>query len=114
MSIARYENIDVNTIANGTDNFGQQTTTTSLWFQTRALVKSVKNSLNINKDERVYTDLVNFKVNYTPNTLEMVNNQNLYSITYRQKAWRIDSAVEGDDRMSVTFYCYRNDPVVPV
>jgi hypothetical protein len=114
MAITRFENISVNRVTNGIDTFGQQTTTTTLWFQTRALVHSVKNSLNINKDERIYTDLVNFKVNYTPNTKEIVDNQNLYSILWRSRAWRIDSAVEGDDRMSVTFYCYRNDPVVPV
>jgi hypothetical protein len=114
MAIARFENIDVNRVTNGTDSFGQQTTSTALWFQTRALIHSVRNSLNINKDERTYTDVVNLKVNYTPNTREMVDNQNLYSIVWRNRAWRIDGAVEADDRMSVTFYCYRNDPVVPV
>lgn len=114
MSITRFENIDVNRVTNGIDSFGQQTTSTALWFKTRALVHSVKNSLNITKDERIYTDLVNFKVNYTPNSKEMIDNQNLYSILWRSRAWRIDSAVEADDRMSVTFYCYRNDPVVPV
>lgn len=114
MAIARFENISVNRVTNGIDSFGQQTTSTALWFQTRALIHSVRNSLNINKDERIYTDVVNVKVNYTPNTKEMVDNQNLYSIVWRNRAWRIDGAVESDDRMSVTFYCYRNDPVVPV
>jgi hypothetical protein len=114
MGIARFENIEVNNVTNGVDSFGQQTTSTALWFRTRAVVHSVRNSLNINPTDRVYTDLVNFKLNYTPNTKEMVDNQNLYSILWRTKAWRIDSAVEADDRMTVTFYCYRNDPVVPV
>jgi len=114
MAIARYENLSVNRVVNSIDAYGQQTTTTTLWFQTRALIHSVKNSLNINVNDRVYTDLVNFKLNYTPNVKEIVDNQNLYSITWRDRAWRIDSAVEADDRMTTTLYCYRNDPVVPV
>ena len=114
MAITRYENIDVNTVTNGIDSFGQQTTIITLIYKTRALVHSVKNSLNITKDERIYTDLVNFKINYTPNSKDIVDNQNLYSITWRDKAWRIDSAVETDDRMNVILYCYRNDPIVPV
>jgi len=114
MAITRYENIEIKNVSNGVDSFGQQTTSTAIWFKTRAVVHSVRNSLNINPEDRVYSDLVNFKLNYTPNTKEMVDNQNLYSIVWRDKAWRIESAVEADDRMSVTFNCYRNDPVVPV
>ena len=114
MGIARFENISVNRVVNSVDTYGQQTTSTSLWFETRAVVHSVKNSLNINVNDRVYTDLVNFKLNYTPNVKEIVDNQNLCSITWRNRAWRIDSAVEADDRMTTTLFCYRNDPVVPV
>lgn len=114
MAITRYEQIEINRVTNSVDEIGQYTTTITPWFATRALVHAVKNSLNINIEERVYTDLVNFKINYTPNAQNIVDNQPLYSITWRDKDWRIDSALEADDRMSVTFYCYRNDPVVPV
>lgn len=114
MAITRYEQIEINRVTNSVDEIGQYTTTITPWFATRALVHSVKNSLNINKEERVYTDLANFKINFTPNTQSIVDNQPLYSITWRNHDWRIDSAVEADDRMSVTLYCYRNDPIVPV
>jgi hypothetical protein len=45
---------------------------------------------------------------------EIVDNQNLYSITWRGKDWRIDSARETDDRMNIIFLCYRSDPVTAV
>lgn len=114
MGIARFENIDVNNVTNGKDTFGQYTTTITKWFTTRAKVHSVKNSLNITTNDRVYTDLINFTLNYTPNIKEVVNNQNLYSITWRGFDWRINSTTEADDRMSIVLYCYRNDPVTPV
>jgi hypothetical protein len=44
----------------------------------------------------------------------IVDNQNLYSITWRGKDWRIDNVRESDDRMNVTFMCYRSDPVTAV
>ena len=114
MGIARFENVNINSVTNGKDSFGQQTTTVTKWFTTRAKVHAVKNSLNINTNERVYTDLTDFTFNYTPNLKTVVDNQNLYSITWKNFDWRITSAVETDDRMNVILYCYRNDPIVPV
>lgn len=114
MAITRYENLTVNSLSFTTDSYGQQVTTQTTWFQTRGLVKSVKNSLNITKDDRVYNDLVNITLNYTPNTKQIVDSQNLYSIHWRDADWRITNALETDDRMNVILMCYRNDPVVSV
>jgi hypothetical protein len=114
MAIARYENITVNNVTNSVDDIGQYTTTITPWFQTRARVQDVHNALQITANERVYTDLVKLIVNYTPNTRTMVDNQPLYSITYRNQDWRITDCYESNDRMNVTFLCYRNDPIVPV
>lgn len=114
MAIARYENITVNRVTNSTDDFGQQNTTITKWFDTRARVMDVHNNLNITSDTRFYTDLVKLVLNYTPNTREIVNNQNLYSIYWRGFDWRIQDCFETNDRMNVTFTCYRNDPSVPV
>jgi hypothetical protein len=114
MGIKRYENIVVNTVTNGTDTLGEYTTTIAKWFDTRALVSDVANSLRISERYRVYSDLVNLTLNYTPNTKEIVNNQNLYSITWRGFDWRITDVREANDRMTVTLMCYRNDPDTPV
>lgn len=114
MAIARYENISVNNVVNSVDSMGQQTTTITPWFPTRAKVEDVKAGMQITKDNRIYNELVKFTLQYTPNTLNMVNNQNLYSIGYRNADWRIEDCIEANDRMSITFMCYRNKPVVPV
>jgi hypothetical protein len=114
MAIARYENIQVNNVTNSVDDIGQYTTTISPWFKTRARVQDVHNALQITANERIYTDLVKLVVNYTPYTRKMVDFQQLYSITYRNQDWRITDCYESNDRMNVTFLCYRNDPVVPV
>lgn len=114
MSITRYENIVVNNVTNGINSFGEYTTTISEAFKTRALVADVANSLRISEKYRVYSDLVNLTLNYTPNTRHMVDNQNLYSIIWRGYDWRISDIRESNDRMKVTFLCYRNDPDTPV
>jgi hypothetical protein len=114
MAIARYENITVNRVSNSTDSYGQQKTTITKWFDTRARIADVHNNTQITKDTRFYTDYVKLTVNYTPNTREMVDNQDLYSIKYRNNDWRISDCFETNDRMNVTFMCYRNDPTVPV
>jgi len=114
MAIARYENITVNRVSNSVDSYGQQTTSLSKWFDTRARVQDVHNNTQITKETRFYTDYVKLTVNYTPNTREMVDNQDLYAIHYRNQEWRITDCFETNDRMNVTFMCYRNDPVVPV
>ena len=114
MTIARYENFTINNLTFGTDSFGDYTTTITKWFDTRGRVKDVRNGVQITKDERIYTDLTTFTVNYTPNTREIVDNQNLYSITWRGNDWRITDCLETNDRMNVIFMCYRNDPTTPV
>ena len=114
MAIARFEQITVNNLAFAKSSFGEQTTAQTTWFKTRARVHSVANSLKISEKYRLYQDVVNFTLNYTPNTREMVRNQNLYSITYNGFDWRIDNIRESDDRMMVVIIAYRNDPVTAV
>jgi hypothetical protein len=114
MAIARFENINVNRLTFGKSSFGEQTTTIALWFATRAKVHSVTNSVRIADRYRVYADVVNFTLNYTPNTKEVVDNQNLYSINWKNFDWRIDSIRETDDRMKVVLTCVRNDPATAV
>ncbi|MEY3156894.1 MAG: hypothetical protein RL257_914 [Actinomycetota bacterium] len=110
MSIARYENIRVNSLTFGKSTFGEQTTTSTKWFDTRAQVSDVASSVQISEKYRLYQDLTNFKLNYTPNTRTMAINQNLYSLTWRNQEWRITDAKESNDRQWITFMCYRNDP----
>lgn len=114
MSIVRYENITINNVENSVDEFGQYTTTITPWFGTRALVSDVNNSVRIADRYRVYQDLVNLTVNYTPNMKTIVDAQDLYSITWRGQEWRITDVRESNDRMKVTFLCYFNQPDTPV
>lgn len=114
MAIARYENIVVNNVVNAIDDYGQYTTTLTKWFDTRGRIADVANSLRISDRYRVYQDLVNITLNYTPNTRLMVENQNLYAINWRGNDWRITDIRESNDRMKVTFLCYRNDPATTV
>jgi hypothetical protein len=114
MAIKRYENVDVNDLTFGTNAYGDYTTTITKKFTTRPLVSEVKNSLAITERYRVYQDLIQFTMNYTPWMQDVVINQNLYSITWRAKDWRITDVIEANDRMSVTLMCYRSDPVTKV
>lgn len=114
MAIKRYENVDVNDLSFTTDEFGANTTTITKKFTTRPLVSDVRNSLAITERYRVYQDLIQFTFNYTPWLKDIVDNQNLYSITWRGKDWRITDCLESNDRMSVTLMCYRNDPATAV
>jgi hypothetical protein len=114
MAIARFENIAVNNLTFGSSPFGEQSTTITKWFDTRARVHSVSNHVRIAEKYRVYADVVEFTLNYTPNTKTMVDNQNAYSITWKNHDWRIDNIRESDDRMTVKMFCVRNDPVVAV
>jgi CRISPR/Cas system-associated endonuclease/helicase Cas3 len=114
MSIKRYENIDINNLTFGESNFGEQSTTEAKWFGTRALVGDVANSVKIADKYRLYQDLVNFTLNYTPNMKTIVDNQQSYSIKWRNHSWRITDARESNDRMRVTFMCYRSDPSTAV
>jgi len=112
--VKRYENIAVNTLSFGKSDFGEQSTTQTLWFRTRALVHSVANNVRIADKYRVYSDVVQMTVNYTPNIKTIVDNQNAYSITWRGFDWRIDNVRESDDRQSAMMMCVRNDPVTAV
>lgn len=114
MAIARFENLSINNLTFGQSTFGEQSTTQTLWFTTRGRVHAVANSVKITDKYRVYSDVVEFTLNYTPNTRTIIDSQNLYSITWRGFDWRIDNVREADDRMSVRFLCVRNDPVVAV
>lgn len=114
MAIKRYENVDVNNLTFTTDTYGQGTTVITKKFTTRPLVSDVKNSLAITERYRIYQDLIQFTFNYTPWLVDIVNNQNLYSITWRNKDWRITDCLESNDRMSVTLMCYRSDPATAV
>lgn len=114
MGIARYENVDVNTVSNGIDEIGQYTTTITKWFTTRAVVADVANSLRIAERYRVYSDLVNLTFQYTPNMKQVVDLQENYSITWRGKQWRVTDVRESNDRMKITLLCYRADPTIPV
>jgi hypothetical protein len=114
MGIARFENIRVNQLTFGASSFGEQSTTITKWFDTRARVASVSNSVRISEKYRVYADIVEFTLNYTPNTKTIVDSQNLYSIAWKSVNWRIDSVRESNDRMTVKLLCVRNDPVVAV
>jgi len=114
MGITRYENVTVNNVTNGVNAVGEYTTTITPWFETRGLVHDLANILRISERYRVYQDLMNITLNYTPNTKEIVDNQNLYSFKWRNKDWRITDCRESNDRMSITFVCYYNDPSSPV
>ncbi len=112
--VMRYENVVINNVTNGTNSVGEYTTTITPWFETRGLVHDIANSLRISEKYRVYNDLLSITLNYTPNVRTIVDNQNLYSLTWRNADWRISDVRESNDRQHATFMCYRNDPVVPV
>lgn len=112
--IVRYEQVTINEVTNGISTIGEYTTTLTPWFETKALVHNVANSLRISEKYRVYSDLINITINFTPWAKTIVDNQNQYSITWRDFDWRITEVRETNDRMKVTLLCYRNDPDTPV
>lgn len=112
--IKRYENITVKNVVNGINDLGEYTTTLTDWFETRGLIHDLANSLRISERYRVYSDLMNITLNYTPNTRQIVDNQDDYSFFWRGNDWRITDCREHNDRQFVTFICYRNDPDTPV
>jgi hypothetical protein len=114
MAILRSENVTVNSVVNSVNSLGEYTTTIVPEFTSRAIVADVANSLRISERYRVYQDLVNLTFNYTPNLKNIVDNQNLFSITWRGFDWRITDIRESNDRMRVTLLCYRNDPTTSV
>lgn len=114
MGIARFEPVDIENVVTVTSAYGEQSTTTVLWYKTRALISSVANSLLIAEKYRVYSDLVFMTFNYNANTKKLADNQELYAVKYRGKDWRIVEVRESNDRMKVTLLCYRNDPSTSV
>ncbi len=114
MGIARFEDVSVYDLSFAVSNFGETQTTETLKFTSRPKVQQVKNSLLISERYRVYSGLINFTFNFTPATRDMADNQDKYSVKWRGKDYRIDSATESDDRMQITFLCYHNDPATNV
>lgn len=114
MAIERFESVAVNNLTFGRSDFGEQSTAQALWFRTRAKVHSVANRVKITEKYRVYSDVVELTLNYTPNIKTIIDNQNAYSISWRNFDWRIDTVQEADDRMTVLLVCVRNDPVTAV
>lgn len=114
MTIERYEPVDVYNLSFGIDDLGQQSTSKTLKFHGMATVSDVSNSVAITEKYRVYADLIELKFNYTRWMKDIVDNQNLYSLTYKNLDWRIAGAIETNDRQHVILRCYRNDPVVTV
>lgn len=112
--VKRYENVVINNVTNGVNSVGEYSTTITPWFETRGEVHDIANSLRIADKYRAYTDLLSITLNYTPNIRTIVDNQNLYSLTWRNKDWRISDVRESNDRQYATFMCYRNEPSVPV
>ena len=112
--VARYENIAVKTLSFALSDFGEQSTTQTLFFNTRATIADVSNNVRISDKFRVYSDVVQMTVNYTPNIKLIVDNQNAYSINWRGYDWRIDNVRETNDRQFAQLTCVRNDPVVAV
>lgn len=114
MAIARFEQAQVYTLSFATNEYGDTVTSKTLKFESKPEIREVKNDLRITDKYRVYTGLINFTFNFTRYTRDMYDNQNLYSIVWRNHDWRIDSAIESNDRMKVTFLCYHNDPSTQV
>ena len=114
MAIARFENIAVNNLTFSESGFGEGVTVATKWFDTRARVTDVANSLKIADKYRLYQELTNFTLNYTPNIKRIVDGQDQYSITWRGQEWRITDVREANDRMTVLLLCYRNDPSTAV
>lgn len=114
MAIARFENVTINTLTASKSEFGEQEITATKWFDTRGRVENVSNPVKISDKYRVYSDLINFVFNYTPNMKTIANNHVDYSIIWSDKEYRITEIMESNDRMTVKFMCYRNDPVTAV
>ena len=96
--VARYEEAQVYTLTFSTSAYGDTVTTKTLKFQSKPEIREVKNDLSITDKYRVYAGLINFTFNFTPYTRDMYDNQNLYSIVWRNHDWRIDSAIESNDQ----------------
>jgi hypothetical protein len=68
-------------------------------------------SIKINKQKEIESQLV---IDGLKNQKEIADNQNLYSILWRGDDWRITDIRQSNDKMKVTYLCYRNDPTTTV
>ena len=114
MAIKRFDNVDINNLTFGVDSFGEYTTSSVKWFTARPTISEVRNSVAITERYRLYQDLIAMKFNYTPNMETIANNNNAYSVTWRDKEWRITDVIEANDKMSITLMCYHLDPETQV
>ena len=114
MAITRYENLTIKQVSNSVSSLGEQTTTLNNWFTTRGLVHAIANSLRITDKFRVYSDVLQITLNYTPNTVTIQRSPHHYAINWNGYDWRINEVRQTDDRMRMIFMCVRNDPSVPV
>jgi hypothetical protein len=114
MAITKFETVEVNNLSFATSSYGETQTTKTLKFTSRPLISEVRANVATSEKFRIYSDLVQMKFNYTPNTRDIVDNDNLYSITYQNVDWRIADSSISNDRMSVTLICYFNKPSVDV
>jgi hypothetical protein len=112
--MVRVEQIGVNNLTFAKTSLGEQTTTETLWFNTRAQSENPRGNQKIQEHYRQYDDVAHLMVNYTPNIKTVIDNTHAHSITYRAKSWRIDNVYEHPDRQFVTITCYRNDPATAV
>lgn len=114
MSIARFEPVTIQAATRSVDVSGEASTVLNNLFMTQGRIRDVKNSLKLNELYRLYADYVNIQMNFTPLTLDIVENQENYALFWRERSWRIVDAVESDDRMDVTFLCYFAKPGIKV
>lgn len=112
--VLRVEQVAFNSLTFAKTSQGEQTTTETLFLNTRAHTDDVRSDENIREHLRQYDDLVRFTVNYTPNVQTIVNGMESYSVSYRNKSWRIVDAYEHQDRQRVTFTCFYNAPSTAV
>jgi hypothetical protein len=74
MAIARFENIAINNLTFSESGFGEGETTQTKWFDTRARVSDVANSLKIADKYRLYQELTQFTLN---SWMDKTNTQSL-------------------------------------
>ncbi|MFZ2736630.1 MAG: hypothetical protein WBI20_14875 [Burkholderiaceae bacterium] len=114
MGVTRTETLTINRLSAGLSAFGEQSTTETTWFETRARVSETSNSVKGSEKYRLYSKLMNFTLNYTPNMKQVVTRQDEYALSWAGKSWRIVETRETIDRMSVILLCARHDPQVAV
>jgi hypothetical protein len=110
--IKRYEPIVFNQVTRNVDSYGDATVTETVFFRTAGLIFDIENELRLQEQYRLYADFLNVRVSYTPNTVLIAEDQENYSITWRNLSWRITDSIEANDRMTIRFIAYRSKPGV--